>query len=128
MNGLLLDTHVVLWASSQPERLGPIATARLLDETTELYVSAVSAAEIAVKRSIGKLEMDVETDRLLGPLGAAELPLSIDHANATSRLELIHRDPFDRLLIAQALHEGLTLMTADHQVLQYPVALLDARR
>ena len=128
MNGLLLDTHVVLWASSQPERLGPAATARLLDTESELFVSAVSAAEIAIKRSIGKLEMNVETDRLLGPLGATELPLSIDHATATFRLDLIHRDPFDRLLIAQAVNEGLTLMTADDAILRYPVALLDARR
>ena len=127
MTGILLDTHVLLWASALPERLGPLAAALLLDEGVELFVSSVSAAEITIKQSIGKLETNVEPSQLLGPIGATELPLSIDHATSTRRLPLMHRDPFDRLLIAQAVREGLTLMTADEKVLRYQVSLFDAR-
>lgn len=127
MTGVLLDTHVLLWASAAPERLGPAAAALLVSSDVEIWVSAVSAAEIAIKRSIGKLEMSLEVSQLLPPLAASELDLTVAHGEATSRLPPLHRDPFDRLLLAQAVTEGLTLLTADEVVLRYPVAVQDAR-
>lgn len=127
MTGLLLDTHVLLWASAQPERLGPRATAVLLDDSNEIRVSAVSAAEIAIKRSLGKIEVTIPLHELLVPLGATELPLTTAHAAHTESLELIHRDPFDRLLMAQAVSEGLTFVTADRLNLRYAIDVLDAR-
>ncbi|MCZ7631109.1 MAG: type II toxin-antitoxin system VapC family toxin [Microthrixaceae bacterium] len=127
MTGYLLDTHVLLWANAAPERLGPHATSRLLDEGSRLIVSAVAAAEIAIKRSIGRLEMSVETDALIDAIGAEALPLTIQQAGFVAGLPFLHRDPFDRLLVAQALTEGLSIVTADDQVLAYPVDTLDAR-
>lgn len=127
MSGLLLDTHVLLWANGDPGRLGARTTAHLLDPSQQLYVSAVCAAEIAVKRSIGKLGMSVPIAALIEPLGAIELPLSVSHAAATERFPMLHRDPFDRLLAAQADEESMTLVTADERLLLYPIASIDAR-
>ena len=127
MTDLLLDTHVVLWASADPARLGPETTAALLDEHNALVISAISVAEIAIKRSIGKLTMSLRIDDLVAPLGAGELPLTSSHAQAVERLPLLHRDPFDRLLAAQATVEDLVLVTADERLLAYPVTTLDAR-
>lgn len=128
MRGVLLDTHVLLWANAEPRRLGSQATALLLDPATDVFVSAVSAAELAIKRSLGKLHMALPVEALLDPLGAVELPLTFSHAAATERLPLLHRDPFDRLLAAQAAEEDLTLVTADERLLQYPAPVLDARK
>lgn len=127
MSDLLLDTHVLLWANGDPSRLGPIATAHLQDPVNRLLVSAVSVAEIAIKRSIGKLEMPMPIDDLVEALGAAWLDLTSTHAAAVERLPLLHRDPFDRLLAAQALVETVTLLTADERLLVYPVTTLDGR-
>lgn len=127
MSGLLLDTHVLLWASADPARLGPATSALLVDPTVRLHVSAVSVAEIAIKRSIGKLEMDVPVSALLGPLGASGLALTPEQAEAVERLPLLHRDPFDRLLLAHAMIEDLQLVTADDRMLAYPVPVVDAR-
>jgi len=124
---LLVDTHVLIWANAVPERLGPTARSALIDPGSELFVSAVSIAEIAIKRSIGRLTMSVAISDLLTPLDARELGLSVEHAEAVERLPLIHRDPFDRLLAAQASCDGLTLLTADTRLLAYPVATADAR-
>lgn len=127
MPDLLLDTHVLLWASSEPDRLGGLTTSHLLDASNRVLVSAVSAAEIAIKRSIGKLDMAMPVQALMEPIGAEELALTVVHASAAERIPLIHRDPFDRLLAAQALAESLTLVSADDRVLAYPITSLDAR-
>ena len=126
MNRILLDTHVLLWANAAPERIGPNAT-RLLHAAEELLVSSVSAAEIAVKRSIGKLQMRVTTYQLMAPLAAVELVLTVGHAETTDSLPLLHRDPFDRLLAGQSVAEDLLLLTADDKLLGYPVRTFDAR-
>lgn len=127
MSGYLLDTHVLLWANAEPTRLGPATTSLLVDPSVDLLVSSVSAAEIAIKRSIGRIEMSVPVGALLEPLAAEPLNLKVDHAEAVERLPLLHRDPFDRLLAAQAELDGLVLLTADERLLSYPVNTLDAR-
>ncbi|HET8929315.1 MAG TPA: type II toxin-antitoxin system VapC family toxin [Acidimicrobiales bacterium] len=127
MTDLLLDTHVLLWANGDPTRLGPTTTARLEDPAARLFVSAVSVAEIAIKRSIGKLQMPMPIDALVEALGATSLDLSSTHAAAVEQLPLLHRDPFDRLLAAQSSAEDCTLVTADERLLAYPVTTLDAR-
>jgi len=127
VTGLLLDTHVLLWANAAPERLGRNTVAEITQIGSNLFVSAVTVAEIAIKRSIGKLRMTLAISDLLAPLDARELALSMAHAEALERLPMLHRDPFDRLLAAQASCDGLTLVTADDRLLAYPVATLDAR-
>lgn len=127
MSRLLLDTHVLLWANGDPAQLGPTTTATLLDPATPIFVSAASAFEIAIKQSIGKLRTTVPIGDLLEALAASECSVTITHAEMTERLPLLHRDPFDRLLAAQAMADGLTLVTADDRLLAYPVTTLDAR-
>lgn len=127
MNRILLDTHVLIWANSTPDRLGSTARATLTDPVNSLVVSAVSVAEIAVKRSIGKLTMPMAISDLLTALDAEELPLTAAHAAEVERLPMLHRDPFDRLLAGQAAHERLTLLTADERLLAYPLDVKDAR-
>lgn len=128
MTNYLLDTHVLPWANGSPERLGPATTAVLLDPSSHLLVSSASAAEISIKRSIGKLSLNAPLRSLMDAIDADELTMTIDHAESTLALPLIHRDPFDRLLIAQAISEGISLISADTQVLAYPVVAIDALR
>lgn len=113
----LLDTHAVVWAMSEPRRLGRAARRLIEDPTSELLVSAAVAWEIATKERIGKLPEGAALlagyPRNLRLLGATELPITSEHAILAGRLDWEHRDPFDRVLAAQALVEGLTLMTRD---------------
>ena len=115
--GLLLDTHVVLWALAEPDRLSETARITLADPRVDLWVSAVSAFEIATKHRLGKLpgaeRILAELNPLLTRLGAQQLPITMSHASIAGSLEWDHRDPFDRLLAAQAQLESLPLMTAD---------------
>ncbi len=113
MSDLLLDTHVLLWASTDPDRLGPHKRDAYEHLSHRLFVSAVSYAEIAIERAIGKLVMALAIDDLLSPLEAQPLALSAAHAAAIERLPMLHRDPFDRLLAAQAWCEEYELVTAD---------------
>lgn len=123
---LLLDTHVVLWQLSGLQRLGVRAT-ETIASAAELAFSVVSFAEIGVKAAIGRLAVPGDLhDHVLGT-GLRVLGLSPDHGLAVASLPLHHRDPFDRLLIAQARHEGLTLVTADARLHAYDVAVLDPR-
>ncbi len=118
MSRILLDTQLVLWALSGDKRLPKKARA-LLDES-EVFVSAASIWEIAVKSALGKLEADAaEVRASLGPTGFAELPVTGAHAEKVARLPAHHRDPFDRLLVAQSACEPLVLLTADAQLAKY---------
>jgi len=118
--GLLLDTHVALWVADSPERLDP-DTRRLLEEPDgPVYVSAISVAEIAIKFSIGKLRIPGAAADVIGSTGCEPLALTPNHASHLAELPLLHHDPFDRLLISQALVENLVLVTADRNVLAYP--------
>ncbi|MCC6532222.1 MAG: type II toxin-antitoxin system VapC family toxin [Burkholderiales bacterium] len=123
---LLLDTHLLLWAAGVPERL-PAAARRLLEDPDQtLAFSAASLWEIVIKRSLKERSLQVDPRALRRGLldgGYREIPILSEHALAVERLPLLHKDPFDRLLIAQAEVEGATLLTSDKQVAQYPGAI-----
>jgi PIN domain nuclease of toxin-antitoxin system len=123
--GILLDTHVFIEAIAAPGRLSPRLRVALEDLDAALVVSAVTAWEMAVKHALGRLHVDDVVVRRfhmhVAALGAEELPLTAGHVLAAAALPAYHRDPFDRLLIAQARTEGLSLATADAHVLRYDV-------
>ena len=119
---LLLDTQVLLWAAGQPERLSPFARTLLGDPRHELLFSAASLWEIAIKRGLGRADFRVEPRVLRRGLldnGYLELAITSAHAVSVDSLPALHKDPFDRLLLAQALCEGVTLVTADSQLATY---------
>lgn len=120
---VLLDTHVLLWAAGFPDRL-PRGTRDLIeDDETELLYSAASIWEVAIKSGLGRRDFDVDPRLLRRGLlenGYTELPVTGAHAAAVDLLPLIHTDPFDRLLVAQARIEGVLLLTADRTVGRYP--------
>ena len=110
---LLLDTHIFLWVASGSALLKP-ATRRIIDSADEAFVSAASLWEIAIKARIGKIKADPnELVAAIAESGLVELPVSASHAAAVATLPMHHDDPFDHLLIAQALSEPLKLLTAD---------------
>lgn len=121
---LLLDTNVLLWAKMRPSRLGRHLAA-LEDPANELFVSAVTAWEIAIKCALGKLALPEPPERYVPDrvraTGASPLPIEQSHALAVARLPNLHRDPFDRMLVAQADCLGLTIMTGDPKLDAYPV-------
>lgn len=120
---LLLDTQLLLWAAGQPKRLSAAARALLTEPANELLFSAASFWEIAIKKSLGRDDFRVEPRILRRGLldnGYVELPITSQHAVHIDSLPDLHRDPFDRLLLAQALTEGITLVTSDAQLAKYP--------
>jgi len=126
---LLLDTHVLLWALSDPDALAEEAREAILDPEHEVVVSAVSAWEIAIKQSLGKLRLPRSAEtwlpRQVGRAGFSWLAVSHLDALRTRALPWHHRDPFDRLLVAQALG-GCTLVSRDRRLAAYGVPLLEA--
>jgi PIN domain nuclease of toxin-antitoxin system len=122
---LLLDTHALLWALEAPQRLPAGIRAAIEDTWNEVFVSAASAWEIAIKQSIGKLPVPrADLLETLSRANLTELPVTLKHAHATRLLPPIHRDPFDRMLVAQAQVEGLSLVSRDPAVRQYQVTVL----
>jgi PIN domain nuclease of toxin-antitoxin system len=120
---LLLDTHLLLWAAGEPRRLSKAARALIDNPDNELLFSAASLWEVAIKRGLGRKDFKVDARLLRRGLldnGYRELPILSDHVVATESLPLIHTDPFDRILVAQATVEGITLLTIDSLVSQYP--------
>jgi PIN domain nuclease of toxin-antitoxin system len=121
---LLLDTHIFLWAVAGSRLLKPM-TRRLIESADEVYVSAASIWEVAVKARLGKIEADPrELTAAIEASGFLELPVSATHAAGVAQLELHHNDPFDRLLIAQALAEPLKLVTVDEVLAKYSDVVL----
>jgi PIN domain nuclease of toxin-antitoxin system len=119
---LLLDTHILLWSAGQPDKLSTEARTLLLDSSNALFFSAASIWEIVIKRGLGRDDFKVDPLRLRKQLvinGYEEVSVSADHALAVVALPTLHKDPFDRILIAQARTEGLHLLTADSQILRY---------
>lgn len=119
----LLDTHVLLWATGRPEKLSRKSRALLGDPENSLIFSAVSLLEIVIKQGIGRDDFRVDARQLRRGLldnGYSELAITSAHALALDDLPPLHRDPFDRMLLAQSRVEGITLLTADATVLRYP--------
>ncbi len=120
---LLLDTRLLLWAAGEPRRLSKAARTLIGNPDNELLFSAASLWEVAIKRRLGREDFKGDARLLRRGLldnGYSELPIISDHVVATESLPLLHRDPFDRILVAQATVEGVTLLTIDSQVSQYP--------
>jgi PIN domain nuclease of toxin-antitoxin system len=120
---LLLDTHLLLWAAGEPKRLPKNIRALLEDRDNELLFSAASLWEVAIKSGLGRKDFRVEARLLRRGLldnGYSELPIVSDHVVAIESLPPIHKNPFDRILVAQAAVEGITLLTNDSVVAQYP--------
>ena len=118
-----MDTHVLLWAAGVPDRLPEDVRALLEDDDSTPYFSSASLWEVAIKSGLGRAEFRVDPRVLWRGLlenGYAELPVTGAHAVAVDLLPPIHRDPFDRLLVAQARVEGITLLTVDEWVGRYP--------
>ena len=123
---VLLDTHIALWAVVGSKRLAPRAKELIL-AADDVFVSAASLWEIAIKHGLGRGDMPISSAQALQAFtdaGYALLDIRPEHAIAVERLAPIHGDPFDRMLIAQALHEGLTIVTQDRVFIDYPVPLL----
>lgn len=120
---VLLDTHLLLWAAGEPEKLSVEARRIIEDPLSTLWFSAASFWEIAIKLGLGRADFRVDPRLLRRGLienGFVELPISSAHAVGVDLLPPLHKDPFDRLLVAQAIHEAVTLLTADRQVALYP--------
>ena len=121
---LLLDTHVVLWWLTDAHELDD-EVKRQLDQEPAVYLSPATVWEIAIKQSVGKLAEPENLPEIVADAGFRHLPITDEHAVVAGRLPLLHRDPFDRMLIAQARCEGLTLVTRDPLIHRYDnVALL----
>jgi PIN domain nuclease of toxin-antitoxin system len=131
MNGLLLDTHVLLWWLQGSRRLGPRTKAQIAHRDSVAWVSAATAWEIAIKSGLGRLDLgeppDVCVPRELDANAFRPLPVTVLHVLAVTRLPDHHRDPFDRLIVAQATAERLTIVTNDPVMTKYDVATIDAR-
>ncbi len=120
---LLLDTHLLLWAAGQPDQLSAAARLLLDDPQNELLFSSASLWEVTIKRGLGRGDFLVDPRLLRRGLldnGYSELAINSEHAVAVDGLPPIHKDPFDRILVAQATVEGIVLLTTDLLVAQYP--------
>lgn len=128
---ILLDTQVWLWMLAAPDRLSPRARALLVDPAHQLLFSAASAWEIAIKHALGKLTLfaapPVAVPELMLRSGVTALPVEHSHALGVASLPPHHRDPFDRLLVAQAMVERLPMLTADPQIGRYDIEVIEAR-
>jgi PIN domain nuclease of toxin-antitoxin system len=122
---LLLDTHAVLWWLAEDARLGPAARELIADPANDVLVSAASLWEIVVKQRVGKLQADIgEICRAIAAQGIPVLEIGVAHLATLSVLPAHHRDPFDHLLIAQAICEGAVFLSADANVAAYPVRVM----
>lgn len=128
---LLLDTHVWLWWLTAPEKLGDRTREYLADSGNELFLSAATSWELAIKHGIGRIRLPEDPKQfVLSRLERDRIdPLPITHLHALKVAELPHhhRDPFDRILVAQALEESLLLCSVDHEIARYEVDILDGR-
>jgi PIN domain nuclease of toxin-antitoxin system len=124
---VLLDTHALLWFSGGDERLSPTARAAMEDPTTTAFISMASWWEMAIKCSLGKLVLDDPLDRFISKRrseGFRVLPIETVHLSALIELPFHHRDPFDRLIVAQAAHEGMAVCSGDVHFALYSVSVI----
>lgn len=122
---LLLDTHVLLWALGDVAQLDAKARAAIADGRNVVYVSAASVWEISIKRALGKLVAPADVENVVMKTGFRPLPITLAHAEHVATLPPHHADPFDRMLVAQAGLDGLTLATRDARMKAYGVAIFD---
>ncbi|MBA3887661.1 MAG: type II toxin-antitoxin system VapC family toxin [Acidobacteria bacterium] len=127
MNHLLLDTEALIWWDANDPRLGGNARA-LIQDAPRVYVSAASAWEIAIKTALGKLRTSRRASQVVVDAAFSELPITFEHTERVSTLPSHHSDPFDRLLVAVALVEGLTIVSSDRHIALYDVPVVDARQ
>jgi PIN domain nuclease of toxin-antitoxin system len=120
---MLLDTHAALWWLADDERLGPNAIEYLTDGANEVLLSAAVVWEVAIKRALGKLDVPDDFAPTLLGAGAVGLPVTLQHASAVAELPAHHRDPFDRMLIAQARLENAVLVSHDQALSAYGVPM-----
>ncbi len=128
---ILLDTHVFLWSISDDPRLGPSSRALIANQADQVMLSLASLWEIAIKHGLGRGDMPLSAAQAHGWMqqsGFLLLPLAVQHLMVLEQLPHHHRDPFDRLLVAQALSEPLVLLTADRALMAYACSCLDAMR
>jgi PIN domain nuclease of toxin-antitoxin system len=124
---ILLDTHVLLWAAGKPDRISRKVRALIDNRDNRLFFSVASVWEIVIKCGLGRADFRVDAGRLRRKLIENcydELDVTGEHVIGVASLPSLHRDPFDRLLVAQAVHEGLTLITSDQALAGYPVSIL----
>jgi PIN domain nuclease of toxin-antitoxin system len=121
---LLLDTHAALWWLGDDEQLGAAAAEQLLDDSNQVLLSAVVVWEVAIKRSLGKLTTPADLAPALLEAGALPLAVTLEHAAAVEKLPWHHRDPFDRMLVAQASIEAAALVSGDDALRPYGVTLV----
>jgi PIN domain nuclease of toxin-antitoxin system len=119
-----LDTHIFLWWLENPTLLSKEAIAAIKNGQNIIYISAAVIWEIAIKKSLGKIQIPNDINGVIQSNQFAELPITIAHAQVLEKLPPVHRDPFDRMLIAQSMHEGLTLITRDLDIHKYPLSCL----
>ncbi len=121
---LLLDTNVLYWSVAATGRLSAQVRALLSDPEHEFWTSAVCLAELHIKQAIGKFRIPSGFEEEIGTLGIGTLAFNGGHARWLSRLPLLHRDPFDRMIIAQAAHESMTIVTSDKQFRAYDIGTI----
>lgn len=126
MQRLLLDTHVFLWWLADSPDLAPNAAEAIADARNEVFVSAATGWEIANKRAAGKLSAPDNLDALVEESGFSPLPMTFFHGEQAGALPIHHKDPFDRMLVAQAQAEGLVIVTRDPQISRYGIRTLAA--
>lgn len=122
----VLDTHVLVWALIEPRRLAETTRALLRDRNNQVVVSAASVWEVEIKRAVGRLDMPPGLVSHITEAGFETMDITARHAVEAAGLPLHHSDPFDRMLVAQARLEGLTLVTSDQAIAAYDVAVLPA--
>jgi len=123
---LLLDTHVLLWWLDDPSRLSTAARSAISEGMNQVFVSAAVAWEITIKKALGKLAAPDDLEEVIEEERFQPMPVTISHALAVASLPRIHEDPFDRILLAQAKAEGLTLVTRDAFQKKYGLPLIEA--
>ena len=123
---LLLDTHALLWWLDDNPTLSAEARDAIADGRNLVFVSAVAIWEIRIKQALGKLQLPANFREVLDTQAFDELPLTVDHAHRLAELPPLHRDPFDRMLVAQAIAERLTIVTCDPDIARYRVRTIEA--
>jgi PIN domain nuclease of toxin-antitoxin system len=127
MKRLLLDTHVFLWWLSDDSRLGETSRQAISNPRNQVYVSAASTWEISIKKSTGKLVAPEDMDAIVECEGFDKLPITLFHGDQAGLLPDHHKDPFDRMLVAQAQSNGLVIVTNDEKITQYNIRTMDAK-